>query len=369
MPYQLWKGPILICIFVKNIPMSDSFSLVVSEKKKETANSISLTLDIPAPLKDTFRFKAGQYITFLHDFNGAEIRRSYSMCSAANGKEWRVGIKKVEGGVFSVWANDQLQAGAKIKVMPPQGHFFLEVHPENQNHYFAVAAGSGITPILSMIRTVLETEPNSSFTLVYGNQSIAETMFYQDLEALRAHFPERLFIEYFFSRQSVENCFFGRIERSTLNFLLKNKYRDIAFHSYYLCGPEALILETKSTLLDKGVAEKDIHFELFTSKIEGSLQEAHDGETEITITVDDITETFIMSQEKSVLEAALDMGLDAPYSCQGGICSSCLARVKEGKVEMKKNQILTDSELAEGLILTCQSHPTTAKLVVDYDDV
>jgi ring-1,2-phenylacetyl-CoA epoxidase subunit PaaE len=349
--------------------MSDSFSLIVSEKKKETANSISLVLEIPDDLKEIFTYKAGQYITFLFDSDGTEIRRSYSLCSAANGKEWRVGIKKVEGGVFSNWANDQLQVGAKIKVMPPQGHFFLTVNPEHANHYFAIAAGSGITPVLSMIRTVLETESKSTFTLAYGNQSMDETMFYHELEALRNQFPERLFIDYFFSRQSLENCFFGRIDRSMLNFLLKNKYRNVSFHSYYLCGPEEMIKEAKSTLQDKGVAEKDIHFELFTSKIEGELKEAHEGETEITITVDDITETFIMSQEKSVLEAALDQGMDAPYSCQGGICSSCLARVKEGKVEMKKNQILTDSELAEGLILTCQSHPTTPKLVVDYDDV
>lgn len=359
----------MICIFVKNNPMSDSYSLTVSEKKKETANSISVALEIPAHLKETFRFKAGQYITFLFNSNENEIRRSYSLCSAANGKEWRVGIKKVAGGIFSIWANDQLQVGETIKVMPPSGHFFLEVDPVNSNHYFAIVAGSGITPVLSMIRTVLETELNSTFTLVYGNQSMEETMFYKDLEALRMQYSQRLSIDYFFSRQSVENSFFGRIERSMLNFLLKNKYKDLSFHSFYLCGPEEMILEAKSTLLDKGIAEKDIHFELFTSKIEGELQEAHEGMTEIIITVDDITETFIMPQTQSVLEAALNKGLDAPYSCQGGICSSCLARVKEGKVEMKKNQILTDRELAEGLILTCQAHPTTPKLVVDYDDV
>lgn len=349
--------------------MSDSFSLTVSEKKKETANAISLAFEIPAHLKDTFHFKAGQYITFLHPLEGKEIRRSYSLCSAANGKEWRVGIKKVAGGIFSVWANDHLEVGAKITVFPPQGHFFLETDAANKNNYFAIVAGSGITPVLSMIKTVLETEPNSTFTLAYGNQTIEETMFYKDLAALQIQYPERLLVDYFFSRQSVENCFFGRIERSMLNFLLKNKYKDISFHSYYLCGPEEMILEAKSTLIAKDVAEKDIHFELFTSKIEGELHEAHDGETEITITVDDVTETFKMSQEQNVLEAALDKGMDAPYSCQGGICSSCLARVKEGKVEMKKNQILTDSEVAEGLILTCQSHPTTPKLVVDYDDI
>ena len=162
---------------------------------------------------------------------------------------------------------------------------------------------------------------------------------------------------------------FKAVKKIKLLLKLKNKYKDIDFHSYYLCGPEEMIFEVKDTLIEKNIAEKDIHFELFTSTEEGTLTETHDGNTTITVTVDDETKTFVMSQEKSVLEAALAEDLDAPYSCQGGICSTCIARVKEGKVEMRKNQILTDSELEEGLILTCQSHPTTPTLVVDYDDV
>lgn len=349
--------------------MSDSFILSVSEKKKETTNAISLTLEVPSQLKEKFQFEPGQYITFIQELDGKELRRSYSLCSPANSDEWSVGIKKVEGGVFSQWANNTLEVGDAVRVMPPQGHFVLKTNPENSNHYLAFVAGSGITPLMSMIKTVLSEEPHSKFLLVYGNQSITDTMFYSELQDLQTKYPDRLQIEYFFSRQSVESCFFGRIERSMVNFLLKNKYKDISFHSYYLCGPEEMIFDVKSALIEQGVPEKDINFELFTSKVEGELKEAHDGQTEITVTVDDITETFIMDQDKSVLESVLDKGLDAPYSCQGGICSSCIARVKEGKVEMRKNQILTESELAEGLILTCQSHPTTAKLVVDYDDV
>lgn len=349
--------------------MSTFYPLSISEIKKETKNSVLISFNIPNNLQETFKFTAGQYLNIKHILDGKELRRSYSLCSAPNSNLWQIGVKKVEGGTFSVYANNDLKDGDMLELMAPEGHFLLETHPNKQNHYLAFAAGSGITPIMSMIKTVLKEEPQSTFTLAFGNQSIAETMFYNELESLKNQYPERLKTDYFFSRESVENCFFGRIEKSMVNFLLKNKYKNIHFHSYYLCGPEEMIFEVKDTLNENGVEEKDIHFELFTTKEEGTLNEAHDGNTTITVTVDDETKTFVMPQEKSVLEAALAEDLDAPYSCQGGICSTCIARVKEGKVEMRKNQILTDSELEEGLILTCQSHPTTPTLVVDYDDV
>ncbi|MCB0458192.1 MAG: ferredoxin--NADP reductase [Flavobacteriaceae bacterium] len=349
--------------------MNHFYSLPISEIHKETPNSVVITFQVPQNLKETFKYQAGQYLNIKFTHTGKELRRSYSLCSAANSDSWQIGIKKVSGGAFSVYANEVLKVGDVLEVMPPQGHFVLQTNPANNNHYIAFAAGSGITPVMSMIKTVLAEEPQSTFTLVYGNQSMAETMFYSELESLRKHYSERLKMEYFFSRESVEGCFFGRIERSMVNFLLKNKYKDVDFHSYYVCGPEEMIHEVKNTLTDKDISEKSIHFELFTSKEQGTLTEAHDGQTQLTVTVDDETKTFMMKQDKSVLEATLAEDLDAPYSCQGGICSTCIARVKEGKVEMRKNQILTDSELEEGLILTCQSHPTTPTLVVDYDDV
>ncbi|MEZ4778131.1 MAG: ferredoxin--NADP reductase [Flavobacteriaceae bacterium] len=349
--------------------MTQFYPLPISEINKETPNAVSITFQVPQNLMDTFNFEAGQYLNIKFTHNGNELRRSYSLCSAAHGDTWQIGVKKVGGGAFSVYANEVLKVGDVLEVMPPQGHFVLQTNPINRNHYLAFVAGSGITPVMSMIKTVLKEEPQSTFVLAFGNQSIAETMFYDELESLQTQHPERLKIDYFFSRESVEGSFFGRIEHSMVNFLLKNKYKEIDFHSYYLCGPEAMIHEVKDTLVEKGISEKNIHFELFTSKEEGKLTQAHDGQTQITVTVDDETKTFIMKQEKSVLEATLAEDLDAPYSCQGGICSTCIARVKEGKVEMRKNQILTDSELEEGLILTCQSHPTTPILVVDYDDV
>ncbi|MEZ4857311.1 MAG: 2Fe-2S iron-sulfur cluster-binding protein [Flavobacteriaceae bacterium] len=349
--------------------MNAFYSLPISKVTKETPNAVVIHFQIPDNLKEIFAFEAGQYLTLKFISNEKALRRSYSLSSPAHSNTWQIGVKKVEKGAFSVFANEVLTAGDVLEVMAPQGHFLLKTNAENKNNYLAFAAGSGITPVISMIKTVLREEPLSSFVLAYGNQSVAETMFYNELESLKQQFPERLKIDYFFSRESVENCFFGRIERSMVNFLLKNKYPDIAFHSYYLCGPEEMIYEVKDTLIKQGASEETIHFELFTTKETGELSEAHDGNTTITVTVDDETKTFIMPQNKSVLEAALSENLDAPYSCQGGICSTCIARVKEGKVEMRKNQILTDSELAEGLVLTCQSHPTTPKLVVDYDDV
>lgn len=349
--------------------MSEFHALKVIDKKQETPHAVSIALEVPSHLIDAFSFVPGQYLTFQHFHNGEEMRRSYSLCSASNSNEWRVGIKKVEKGVFSEFANDTLQIGDSLNVMTPDGHFVLRTNASNSKNYFAFAAGSGITPVLSMIKSVIRDEPQSTFTLAYGNQSVNETMFHEELEDLRNSYPERFFITYFYSRQNVPNCLFGRIERSMVLFLLKNTYKDRKFDEFFLCGPEPMILEAKDALIFFGYSESNIHFELFTSSVKGELKEAHDGQTQVTIILDDEEFEYVMPQEKSVLQAALDEGLDAPYSCQGGICSSCIARVKEGKVEMRKNQILTDKEVADGYVLTCQSHPTTTKLVIDYDDV
>ncbi len=349
--------------------MSAFHSLKIADKRIETPNAVSLSFEVPSDIREKFQFTPGQYLTIAHTINGVELRRSYSLCSSSNSNEWRIGVKKVEGGTFSVFANDILKTGDALKVMEPQGNFLLPINPGNSNHYMAIAAGSGITPIMSMLKSVLESEPNSSFALLYGNQNQEETMFYDELELLKTNYPNRFTLHYFFSQAQVEGCQFGRIDRSMINYTLKKYYPETSFRAFYLCGPEEMIETATATLKEKGIDGDKIQFELFTSSSEGELAEAHDGQTEITVTLDDHTDTFVMDQKKSVLESVLAEDLDAPYSCQGGICSTCIARVKEGKVEMRKNQILTDSELAEGLILTCQSHPTTAKLVIDYDDV
>ena len=349
--------------------MPDFHKLAISEVKKETPSSVSITLEIPENLQPSFTFKAGQYITIKHTLEGKELRRAYSLCSSPTSGSLRVGIKKVENGSFSVYANTKLKVGDVLEVMQPEGAFVFEPQNNLSTTYGAFVAGSGITPVLSIIKDILEREPNSSFVLVYGNQTLTECMFYSELETLKSEYTDRLKIEYIYSRSKELNALQGRIDKSVVNYLLKNKYGKSDFSSFYLCGPETMIEEVSNTLKDRGIAKENIFFELFTTSNEGELEENHDGTTSVTITLDDETDTFVMDQKKSVLEAALKHGLDAPFSCQGGICSTCIARITEGKVEMRKNQILTDSELEEGLILTCQAHPTTSKVVIDYDDV
>ena len=350
--------------------MSHFHSLTVSEVQKETPNAVSVTLEVPDNLKDTFKFKAGQYITFKHNANGSEIRRSYSLCTPASSGILRVGIKKVDGGTFSVFANEQLSTGTTMEVLPPEGRFVFEPVQGASSGYAAFAAGSGITPVLSIISTALEQEPQSTFLLVYGNRSVEETMFLDEIRRLQASYPDRFFPEFIFSRKQEPDSLFGRIDQSRINYFLKNKYGETSFDRFYLCGPEAMINTATDVLTANGISKEQILFELFTTSDDESIPETvTDGNTEVVVTLDDETETFTMPQNKSVLEAALDEGLDAPYSCQGGICSTCIARVTEGSVEMRKNQILTDSEIEDGLVLTCQSHPTSAKLVIDYDDV
>lgn len=348
--------------------MSEFHTLTVSEIKKETPNSVIVSFAIPENVTDQFRFTAGQYLTLKKSINGIEVRRAYSICSSPNSGDLQVGIKKVADGTFSVYANDTLKTGDSLEVMLPEGKFTLEAQTGKTQKYIAFAAGSGITPVLSIIKSALEVE-SSSFVLFYGNRSISETMFYNEIVALQNKFGDRFHVEYIFSRTAEEGSLFGRIDKSRVNFLLKNKYSEVTFDRFFLCGPEPMINEITLTLKENGTPESAISYELFTSTSEGAPEEAHDGDTNITIIVDDETETFTMPQNKSVLEAALAQDIDAPYSCQGGICSTCIARITEGKVEMRKNQILTDDEVAEGLILTCQAHPTTAKVVIDYDDV
>lgn len=353
--------------------MSGFYSLPVSEVNKETPNAVSITFTIPEDLKEVFSFKAGQYITIKHTIDDTELRRAYSICSAPDSGKLKVGVKKVEKGLFSVFANTKLKVGDTLEVFPPEGKFVFDPKDEElgeiSDHYAAFVAGSGITPVLSIVKNILNEVPDSTFLLVYGNQSLSETMFHTEILELQKKYKDRLFVEFIYSRKLENEALFGRIERSTVNLLLKNKFKDRTFNSFYLCGPEPMIDEVSSTLKENGINEKQILFELFNTAEKGLLTKKHDGDTQVTITLDDEVETFSMPQKKSVLDAALDHDLDPPYSCQGGICSTCIARIKEGKAEMRKNQILTDDEIAEGLILTCQAHPTTETLSVDYDDV
>ena len=232
------------------------------------------------------------------------------------------------------------------------------------------ATRSGITPIMSMLKSVLKNETKSSFVLVYGNKSPEETIFHQELHDLQLQYVGRLFVHYVFSQAKADNALFGRIEKSAVNFVLKNKHKELEFDKFYLYGPEEMINIVSDVLKEHNVKDSAIKFELFASSSdENNIEKSLSGHSKITIMVDDEETTFEMSQKQTVLDAALKQGIDAPYSCQGGICSSCLARVTSGTAEMSKNSILTDKEIASGLILTCQAHPTSESIYIDYDDV
>jgi len=351
--------------------MHSFYKLQIQEVKHETANAISVSFHIPAELKPAYQFFAGQYVNLKLTLDGEEIRRAYSICSSPNSGDLRISIKSVKDGHFSKFANENLKAGDILEVGQPEGKFTFEPNPERLKNYAGFVAGSGITPVMSILKSVLESEPKSTFVLVYGNKAPDETIFYKELHELQLKYVGRFFVHYVFSQAKPDGELFGRIDKSTVNFILNNKHKEKDFDKFYLCGPEAMINTVSGVLKEHNIAEKNIRFELFSTSSDPGNEAAasHTGHTKITVLVDDEETTFEMSQKQTLLEAALKQGIDAPYSCQGGICSSCLARITQGTAEMKKNSILTDGEIAEGLILTCQAHPTSAEIYVDFDDV
>ena len=350
--------------------MSSFLKLIIKEVKRETKDAVSILFNVPEELKANYNFVAGQYLNLKLTLDGQEIRRAYSICSSPDSGELRIAVKAVKDGAFSTFANTKLKAGDIIEVGTPEGKFTFEPQAERQKNYVAFAAGSGITPIMSILKSGLKNEPKSSFVLVYGNKTPEGTIFHQELHDLQLQYVGRLFVHYVFSQAKDENALFGRIEKSAVNFVLKNKHKELEFDKFYLCGPEEMINIVSDVLKEQNVKDSAVKFELFaSSSAENNIEKSLSGHSKITIMVDDEETTFEMSQKQTVLDAALKQGIDAPYSCQGGICSSCLARVTSGTAEMTKNSILTDKEIESGLILTCQAHPTSESIYIDYDDV
>ena len=351
--------------------MSHFHSLTIKNIERETSKAITISFEVPQHLKEIFTFKSGQYITLKTMLNGTELRRDYSLCSSPKSGELKVAVKQVKDGTFSAFANTELKVGDTLEVAPPKGHFVFEPNDFKTKHLAAFAAGSGITPILSIVKCALEEEVQSNVVLVYGNKNTDETMFLDELLKLQSQYSDRLSIQFVFSQAQEDDSIFGRIEKSTVNMILKNKHKDLTIDAFYLCGPEAMIHTVKDVLAEHQIPKERVFFELFKAAkpTETDTASIPDGKTKITIVLDDETTTFEMSQKETILDAALEKDLDAPYSCQGGICSSCLARVIEGEAKMRKNSILTDSEVAEGLILTCQAHPLTPNVKIDYDDI
>ena len=356
--------------------MSALHKIKVKEVIKETADCVSVSFDIPKELQPIFQYKSGQYLALENEIDGEKVRRSYSLCSAPYENEWKVAIKKVEGGKFSTYANETLSDDEELSVMAPAGGFALSPDKLAENHYVAFGAGSGITPILSMIKTVMHDEPKSRFTLFYGNRNFDTIIFREEIEALKNVYLNRLSVHHILSKEKLGSpLFFGRIDAQKCERFGKVFYNPIEVAGYYLCGPAQMIFGVKDQLIAQGVDASKIHFELFnTSDIPVETkkkEESYDSEAESKVTIILDGESFDMPLDyggASILDAALAAGADLPYACKGGVCSTCKAQVTKGEATMDINYALEPDEVENGFILTCQAHPRTAEITVSYDE-
>ncbi len=353
-------------------------TLKVTNVRPETADCISVSLQVPEDKSELFRFIPGQYLTFRTTLDGAELRRSYSICSSPKDGELRVAIKKVEQGKFSTYAHGSLKAGDMLEVMPPMGKFTPKPSEGKAKSYLAFAAGSGITPIMSIMKTVLEDEPNSTFTLVYGNRSKNSIIFREAIEALKNTYMQRMRLYYVLSREYMDiPLFSGRINATKAREFCSSLIDLGTIDEAFLCGPEDMILSLKSELADMGMPVEKIHLELFTSpdqpkatheKWAKEHSEDKGPMSKVSITLDGTTTIMdVPFNNESILDAALRNGLDLPYACKGGVCCTCRAKVMEGEVEMEVNYALEHYEVEQGFVLTCQSHPRTETVVIDFD--
>lgn len=344
----------------------------VKEVKKETNNTVSVAFDINA-FKDEFTYQSGQYITIKRDIEGEDVRRSYSLSSAPFENDFRIAAKKIEGGKMSSFLNDMLKDGDEVEIMVPQGNFVLA--PENGKHYVGFAAGSGITPIISMIKTVLS-QTDSRYTLFYGNKTEAATIFKKDLDALKEEYQDRFTLNYIYSQQPANDKLFeGRITKTKFEELVRADIDLLKADGFYLCGPEQMINEVSEGLTYLGVNINKVHFELFIVPVKSTesqtiIDSDFSGTSQVTVIMDGEEIEFELSSDGDfILDAAIDHGVDAPFSCKGAVCCTCKAQVIEGEAVMEMNYSLSDAEVQEGFILTCQAHPATEKVVVDFDVV
>ena len=355
--------------------MSKFYPLTVAAVRNETRDTIAVTFDVPAELKALFAWQQGQHLTLRAMIDGEDVRRSYSICSAVQDQHLRVAIKRTPGGAFSTWANDTLKPGAVIEVMPPMGHFNVALSPGQARNYVAFAAGSGITPILSIIKTTLLTEPDSHFTLFYGNRASSTVIFKEELTDLKDRFMHRLRLAYVMSREQQDiDLFNGRITKEKTEALLRHWVRVEDIDVAFICGPEDMMHGVSAALQEAGLPKQNIKVELFAASIPkherkprtAALDVPH--ETEVTVIMDGNHTSFTMDKDKeSILDAGLRAGIDMRYSCKGGVCSTCRCKLVEGKVDMDVNYALEDYEVARGFVLSCQSFPITDKVVVDFD--
>ena len=349
--------------------------LRVKDVKQQTPDCVSIEFDIPGELLDEFKFSHGQNITVKKMFGDEEVRRSYSICTAPFERTLRVAVKKVEQGKFSSFANSELKAGDELKVLPPTGKFNTELNSNNAKQYLAFAAGSGITPVISIIKTTLHAEPQSNFTLVFGNRGRSSIIFFEELEGLKNKYIDRFNFINILSREKTDAPInSGRIDPDKL-MVLDRMLNYASVDDFFICGPEEMIFCIKGFLEGRGIDKKKIHFELFTTpgqeKVVSNKKQVAREEgprSKITVKLDGRTFDFDLGYDSdSLLDAALKQGADLPFACKGGVCCTCKAKLIEGQVEMDVNWGLEHEEVEQGYILTCQSHPITEKVVVDFD--
>lgn len=357
--------------------MNHFHSLTVSDLRRETRDSVSLAFDIPADLAAAYQFKQGQYLTLRTHIDGEEVRRSYSICSGVQDNEMRVAIKRVPDGLFSTFANDSIKVGDVLEVMPPLGSFFQELDPDRHGNYLLVAAGSGITPILSIAKTTLATEPHSKVTLLYGNRSTSSTMFRDQLADLKNTYMGRFNLIFVLSREQQDiDLYNGHIDADKCRALFERWVDVKTLSGAFICGPQSMTETVRDVLKESGAPADNIHFELFAAagnerkRQQRAKAAAHADMSEITVIRDGHGMTFDLKQNtENLLNAGNEHGADLPFSCRAGVCSTCKCKVVEGEVDMDVSIGLEDYEVEAGYVLSCQSYPVSKKVVLDFDEI
>ena len=351
--------------------------LRVKAIRPDTDEAVIVSFDVPSDLAEQFRFHQGQHLTLRETIDGSDERRSYSICAGADDGELRVGVRKVPGGRFSTWINDRLKAGDTLQVMAPEGRFFVPLAPESARRYLGVAGGSGITPILSIMKTVLAAEPHSRFTLIYGNRRQRSTMFLEELEDLKNRYLSRLTLHLVFSQEPTDlPLYSGRLTRAKLGEFLGSVIDASGIDHAFVCGPHGVNDEAEAALRAAGVTAEHIHIERFgvpdhvSARGVPALPQAGDAaDARVVIIRDGVSrEIDFHAEQGNVLDAAAAAGLEVPFSCKSGVCCTCRARLLEGEVRMERNFALEKHEVAAGFVLTCQARPLTARVVLSFDE-
>lgn len=357
--------------------MSSAFhELTIGEVRRETPDAVSVRFDLPAALREVFAFRPGQHLTLRHRFDGEDVRRNYSICAAPSDGELRIAIKRIEGGVFSTWATHALKAGEIVEVMAPHGAFTWSFDPRRTAHYVGFAGGSGVTPIISLLKTMLVEEPHSHFTLIYGNRDSNSIIFLEELASMKNKFMDRLELYHVLAEEEGDvDLFNGRLDSAKIVDLFATLFDPSDVGAAFICGPGPMMDAVEQALLQRGVIKDRILVERFTadgpSQTEVSLHQDIDRRAEgraVVVTLDGRRRTILFDSAKGgILENARAAGMAAPFACKAGVCATCRAKLVSGEVHMKANYGLSAEEVAQGYILTCQSSPLSDNVAVDFD--